>query len=185
MIKTYAEKETTKKWIYDSLVFLVDSIPYDKITITSICKKAGVPRSTFYRYYCNKEDILRDHIQYFFEAMSYYLKKENCTTIEDFIYYHLYFFNKNKIFFKTLVKIHKEHIFFDYIANENFYFNFEGDNKNMAIYQAIALLSIIFHWVTSENSHSERYMVKVVMSFVSKDILEIIFPIFLKAHTKL
>ena len=96
-----------------------------------------------------------------------------------------YFFNKNKIFFKTLVKIHKEHIFFDYIANENFYFNFEGDNKNMAIYQAIALLSIIFHWVTSENSHLERYMVKVVMSFVSKDILEIIFPIFLKAHTKL
>ncbi len=185
MIKTYAEKETTKKWIYDSLISLVDSIPYDKITITSMCKKAGVPRSTFYRYYYDKDDVLRNHIQFFFENMSYYLKKEKCTTIEDFIYYHLCFFKQNKDFFLTLVKIHKEHIFFDYIANENFYFNFEGDNKNMAVYQAVALLSIIFRWVTSENNHTEQYMIKVVMSFVSKDILEMILPVFLKAHAKL
>ncbi|WP_366516824.1 TetR/AcrR family transcriptional regulator [Staphylococcus carnosus] len=39
-------------------MLLLEKENFDKITITKICDKAGINRSTFYRNYENKEDIV-------------------------------------------------------------------------------------------------------------------------------
>ncbi|WP_273400316.1 TetR/AcrR family transcriptional regulator [Traorella massiliensis] len=185
MIKTYAEKEITKGWIYDALISLINEMSYEKITITSICKKAGVPRSTFYRYYFDKDDVLKQHVQYFYEEMSYEMKQLNEVSIKKYIYYHLLFFKKNEKYFKSLSMIHKEHIFFDYISDKNLYFNFSDLEKDKVIFQAIALSSIIFNWVISKSKLNEKEMVNLIMLYISKDTLKMILPIFLNAHSKL
>ena len=44
--------------IYQALEILLESKPYNKISITDICTKAGVSRVTFYRHYKDKDEIL-------------------------------------------------------------------------------------------------------------------------------
>ena len=51
--------ERTRKWIEAATVHLAKTGPYRELTITAICKKAGVGRPTFYRHYESKEDVIR------------------------------------------------------------------------------------------------------------------------------
>jgi len=44
--------------IYQALEILLENKPYNKISITDICGKAGVSRVTFYRHYKDKDEIL-------------------------------------------------------------------------------------------------------------------------------
>ena len=47
---------------------LMDEIPYDQISISDICKKAGISRMTFYHYFYTKTDAVNDYIYEIFEA---------------------------------------------------------------------------------------------------------------------
>lgn len=46
---------------------LLSEIPFEKITLTQICSHSMVPRSTFYRYFEDKYDLLCYCLQTFFE----------------------------------------------------------------------------------------------------------------------
>ena len=52
--ESYAEK-----YIMEALVLLMERKEYKDISITEICRKAGVTRMSFYRNFVDKEDILR------------------------------------------------------------------------------------------------------------------------------
>ena len=43
MKKNYAQRMETKNWFLEALLDLIDEKDYDKITVTDIAKKAGVP----------------------------------------------------------------------------------------------------------------------------------------------
>jgi AcrR family transcriptional regulator len=43
-------------------------MPYDKITVSDITKKAGVARQTFYRNYASKDDIVMQYLEGIFSA---------------------------------------------------------------------------------------------------------------------
>jgi hypothetical protein len=47
--------------IFTAVDSLLDDCPFEKITITMICKKLGITRPTFYRYFSNKYEILQWH----------------------------------------------------------------------------------------------------------------------------
>ena len=49
---------SVENYIYQALEILLETKPYNKISITDICNKAGVSRVTFYRYYKDKDEIL-------------------------------------------------------------------------------------------------------------------------------
>ena len=50
----------TKECICTALILLMNEQDFEKITISSIIKRAGVSRGAFYRNYSSKEDILRE-----------------------------------------------------------------------------------------------------------------------------
>ncbi|MCD8363614.1 MAG: TetR/AcrR family transcriptional regulator [Lachnospiraceae bacterium] len=62
----------TRECIFTALLLLMERMPYEKITITDIAKKAGVSRMSYYRLYKSKDDIL---IQYFNDAFEDCLKQ--------------------------------------------------------------------------------------------------------------
>lgn len=37
---------------------MLKEMPYDKITVSELCDRAGLPRRSFYRYFSNKNDVL-------------------------------------------------------------------------------------------------------------------------------
>lgn len=55
-----AKKERTRQAIQNALIELCGEKPYLSTTIGDICRKADVNRSTFYRYYDTKDELLRD-----------------------------------------------------------------------------------------------------------------------------
>lgn len=63
--------EMMKDYITESLLILMETKPYSDITIGEITKKAGVNRSTYYRNFDSKEDIIK---HFFIGIMDSYLK---------------------------------------------------------------------------------------------------------------
>lgn len=55
-----------KGFIAESLLILMEQSPFDAITVGEIVKKAGVNRSTYYRHFDSKEDVL----SYFLNSLS-------------------------------------------------------------------------------------------------------------------
>ncbi|MGN1103913.1 MAG: TetR/AcrR family transcriptional regulator [Candidatus Coproplasma sp.] len=51
-----------KESLRDALIVLVSKKPYDKITITELCAKAGVSRMAFYSNFDSKDEILKEII---------------------------------------------------------------------------------------------------------------------------
>lgn len=56
--KTDRRTLITKSLIKDALLELLHSTPYEKITVTAICKQAEITRATFYLHYDNTDAIL-------------------------------------------------------------------------------------------------------------------------------
>lgn len=48
----------TRIVIKDSLLELLHHTPYEKITVTAVCKEAGITRATFYLHYQNMDEVL-------------------------------------------------------------------------------------------------------------------------------
>lgn len=48
----------SKQFVYEALVRLLKNYNYAKITISMIIKKSGVGRTTFYRHFYSKDDII-------------------------------------------------------------------------------------------------------------------------------
>lgn len=52
----------SQQWLLDALIGLMHEKPYHKITVKEIAQRAGVDRSTFYRNFDTKEDVLNQYI---------------------------------------------------------------------------------------------------------------------------
>lgn len=57
-MKTDARIRYTKRVIREAFLELLGKFSIEKITVTEICKNAGINRATFYRYYENQYDLL-------------------------------------------------------------------------------------------------------------------------------
>ena len=55
-----AKRERTRKAIQNALIEECGEKPYLSITIGDICSRANINRSTFYRYYDTKDELLRE-----------------------------------------------------------------------------------------------------------------------------
>ncbi len=56
--------ESAKTKLQQALILLLDEEEFDRISVSKICKEAGVHRSTFYSYYDNQFDLLEAAYQY-------------------------------------------------------------------------------------------------------------------------
>lgn len=74
--------EKTKNSLCTALISLTETTPYDVISVTALCKKANVSRSTFYLNYDNiyslREEIQADFIAGLsFDTMDYTFEKKD------------------------------------------------------------------------------------------------------------
>lgn len=60
MAENTRKRSQTKEKLKSALIELCEEKSYYEITVWDICERAGLYRSTFYRYYDAKDDILRE-----------------------------------------------------------------------------------------------------------------------------
>lgn len=58
--KTDRRTLMTKQMIKDALLELLAHTPYEKITVTALCRQAEITRATFYLHYDNTENVLSE-----------------------------------------------------------------------------------------------------------------------------
>ena len=75
--KPNRQVERTKSWIFDAIMLLIDEKPYNKISVSDICEKAGVARPTFYRNYDDKDDVLFEHLSNVFSTEMLNIEKSS------------------------------------------------------------------------------------------------------------
>lgn len=83
-------QERTKKIIIIAFQDLLYSNMFDSITINDICKKAMIHRSSFYRYFKDKYDLLNEFTDYlsvlFLDYLEVHYNKPFSDCFVDFIY---------------------------------------------------------------------------------------------------
>ncbi|MFV0343177.1 MAG: TetR/AcrR family transcriptional regulator [Anaerocolumna sp.] len=113
-----------KSYIIESLFILLQEKNFDKITINEITIKAGVNRSTYYRNFNSKEDIIR---VYFSDVMNGYLNEfRNAKDQSNENYMFIIFNNlyKNK---ERLLLIYKNKLSYLILDELNAYFEKNND----------------------------------------------------------
>ena len=62
--QSYQRAEKTQELIFDSFIDLLKDRTFDEITITDICEKAGIHRTTFYNHFQNKNELFDALLEY-------------------------------------------------------------------------------------------------------------------------
>lgn len=118
MSETNKRVANTKKAIQDSLLFLLESKPKNKISIKELSEAAGVNRKTFYAHYSCVEDVLLEMEDEIVTNISDFVK--SCVMEEYglnpylFIQYVHSIYSSNPAFFETLTSRRNYH----YIAEK-------------------------------------------------------------------
>lgn len=65
----------TKENIFSTAVGLIKKKGYDAVTVSEICRQAGIAKGTFYVHYASKEDIVRE--SYYADMGAFVLQRYN------------------------------------------------------------------------------------------------------------
>lgn len=71
----------TKNKVFETAVKLIKEKGYDNVTISEICKKAGVAKGTFYVHYKSKEDIVKE--SYYSDMSQFVLEQYKNLILQD------------------------------------------------------------------------------------------------------
>ena len=157
-----------------ALLSLLEKKTFEYITISEICEKAGVNRSTFYLHYENTRDLLKETISYILDSFTSYFNvdAENITSRfancdlqelnyinEKYLYPYLLFIKENKrVFFAVLsqpITFDSNIIFqrlFDNIFNpilDRFHYPRDEQNYVMMFYLN-GITAIITEWLKDD-----------------------------------
>ncbi len=102
-----------------SLFSLLEEMPFEKITLIQLCSHSMVPRSTFYRYFEDKYDLLYYCLQTFFEDTNLdqdvlYLKEGKG---RKFVTKLITTLHNHKASFQKICQLNKNGIFMDILRN--------------------------------------------------------------------
>lgn len=99
------KKETTnitalksKSWITSSLLKLMETKDFNKITITEIIKNADLTRQTFYRNFNSKEDVLYEYVNKLYESCFNEIENLPQKDIRVILITYFHYWQKNKNF---------------------------------------------------------------------------------------
>ncbi len=181
---------STAKKIDRALLELLEKKEFEYISVTEICRKAGVHRSTFYLHYSTVADLVNECTRYimddFFESMPDYMnnfpdKIKNCTLKElflvtpEYLTPYLTYIKEHKKLFRlsmeqasTLQMENVFHYFCDKILVPVLErFKVPRENMNyMIAYYVNGLTAIIMTWIKNDCKDSYEHIIKIICACV-------------------
>jgi len=169
-----------------ALLSLLEKKAFEYISISEICEKAGVNRSTFYLHYENTSDLLRETIAYVLDNFSSYFsvdiksistKFSNCDlqdlkfVNEKYLYPYLLFIKENQRVFSAVLSqplaFDSKAIFqrmFDNIFKpilDRFHYPSEEQNYVMMFYLN-GITAIIIEWLKDDCQKSIEDIAEII-----------------------
>ena len=160
--------ELIKQYITESLLILMESKPFNKITIAQITEKAGVNRSSYYRHFDTKEDI----IGFYLLSMNEYIEKHRRNGKPDFPSYILQMFQTFYEHRHDLLLIHQNGLTYLLLDVLNDCFRFDEitsssdtDRQYEAAYHIGGIYNDMLLWMNHKMTETPEQMTASVLSF--------------------
>ncbi len=176
----------TARLMNQALLKLLEVKDYDYITVSEVCKKAGVNRSTFYLHYEGMDDLLVEALEYsnqaFFSMFSRNIpdvlhddKKDLIFINPEFLVPYLSYIKENRRLF--LASKHNPNLFgIDKTSNliientiypilERFHVPTE-EKKYAAAFFISGVQGIVMEWVKTECKDEIDDMVRLIMDYI-------------------
>ena len=160
----------TRMHIGETLIALMDKMPFKKITMRKIAQSAGVSHVTLYNYYDSKESILKNYLD---EIISGYLTEKNKLpkglNFQNYehILFSLNYFDKYAVFFRVMYESNFHNILFESINSF-----MEKHLKTKArsysyglYYYAGALLNTFLKWQLKDDREPASEVASVIYKF--------------------
>ncbi len=161
----------TKKVFREVLLELLQTKPLSKITITEICEKADLNRSTFYAHYVEVGDLLHDienemisNIPKVYDNSS--IKAVKTTELEGFFDY----VRKNAFEFRVLLIDSDSNAFFESLKNAilEYYISVNRnylsmDKEFQLIYSVNGAIGMMLEWIKRGFPYNTKEFTKMVM----------------------
>lgn len=155
-----------KGYISESLLILMQSIPYSDISICQIAEKAGVNRSTYYRHFTSKESIIKYYYQNLLsEFRQYYLELKTTVKLEHYLECMFSFFLNHK---KYLLLLHQHKLSYLLLDSLNVTFtenirNKESENLFSIYYHVGGIFNNFNLWFDFKMEQTPEKMAKISM----------------------
>ncbi|MDR1894763.1 MAG: TetR/AcrR family transcriptional regulator [Spirochaetales bacterium] len=125
--------ERTKRWIFEALMALLDKKPYQEIGISDITEKAGVARTSFYRHYASKDDILIQYMSVNFTGIILTMKEYSRQGALETMTALFRFLQENSEVAEKLLRNDLEHILFSFVDScEVFFLDLDIDKDSLS-----------------------------------------------------
>ncbi len=155
----YHFEDNSKSYIVQALFTLMENFDYDDIDVSQIAKKAGVGRSTFYRYFKKKEDIiiyyLESNTKLFVFNQRYIPRcKEDHIKVVESVFS---MFRDNSQAFKAMRKAHLDYLYLNYLNDafiNCFGSNYSHFDKYMPLLYSGMLFNISMAWLDNDFDES-------------------------------
>lgn len=171
----------SQKWLIDSLISLMSEKPFSKITVMDICKRADLSRQTFYNFFTDKEEMLRDYLrsQYIGELEKY--KDNPRVTISELVSSFIFVLTENEKIFTYMLDNDLEIIIAEEIAAcvDTFseYFIIEEKKDSMLVYTKSlmtgAIGNIFVCWLKQEKRATQEELTALFYDFFQGRIYNI------------
>lgn len=102
----------TKKMILESFYRLLSQKPFEDIRVESILQDSGVSRSTFYRHFQDKYELMNSYYQNFFDSLQYDSQKDSWANL---IQLTLTFLSQHADYFQQAFKTEGQNTFSEFL----------------------------------------------------------------------
>ncbi len=160
--------ETVREALAIALLQLMKKKELSEISISEIVKVAGVGRSSFYRNFNSKEQLLCSYIvdlyHEYFREKNVPLQMTDAGQVESFLIPRFNFIKEHRDIFKALYKNGMLYYFFGSIENELILLLCGQTGDTSSYYRAMfsgSCAGIIRHWIERDFAESVEDMVKL------------------------
>ncbi len=119
-MKTDARVRYTKRVIRENFFSLLKKQPINKISVTNICSLAEINRATFYRYYADPFDVMRQTEEEFISSLRALIEKADNKNITDTILIIINAMRQNSVEYVLLFSENGDPSFFDRLIEESY-----------------------------------------------------------------
>lgn len=165
----------SKRRITDSLLELMQTTPFSKITIKDVVERAGLTRQTFYHNFETKEEVLLYHIDELSKGFLADVKKHKIETWEDLLCCFLRYWQEHADFVKLLMKHEQTALFSERLPL--FYENAllcdlrktglsDAEAELWYAFVKGAVVSMLTTWLTSDSKISARRLAGLLMTML-------------------
>lgn len=128
----------------DSMLALLEEKPISEITISELCGMAGVGRTSFYRNYGEKEDIVKAHVQRLFRDWAEQWKTTPGLPVRDLVRLVFSHLEANRDFYSLINKRGLVYLLKDIILD---LCNFDPEQEIVAAYASAHAGFFLYGWI--------------------------------------